>query len=176
MLHDPLAVIDVPARPQHGGLIRYKERGPTHRIIVHDSHTQPDAETVGDVIQALKWGAHDKGLLEIGYHYVIERSGKLVETREVRRIGTHTPGHNLDSVGICLIGGEGAAGPEDNFTPAQREALMHLLDWLCEQYDLAVTDIYGHTEVQKYRFRTHRCPALDMHDLRTDLYMIRGRR
>ena len=44
------------------------------------------------------------GLKAIGYHYVIGRTGQVETGRHVDEIGAHARGHNLQSVGICLVG------------------------------------------------------------------------
>ncbi len=68
----------------------------------------------------------------IGYHYVIERSGKTYQCRPINKIGAHDNGNkwhkerNTTHIGICLIG-------DKTFTTEQKEALAKLLD-----------DLYGY--------------------------------
>lgn len=158
-------------------MITYKARSETNRIIVHDSHTNPDVERGCEVSRwaaTAKDGGLKMGLLGVGYHFIIERDGTVVETRRRHLIGTHTPGHNLDSIGICLVGGRehfsGAVGV-DNFTRRQRRALLSLLSGLRAEY--GKIDVVGHTEVQKYRNKSLAdCPALDMDELRQDLALF----
>lgn len=155
--------------------IVYKARRETTRIILHDSHTTPEVEKGCEVS---RWAAMAKdgglrmGLLGVGYHFVVERDGEIVETRRRHLVGTHTPGHNMDSIGVCLVGGREAAFPGegiDNFTFKQRRALIQLLAALRGEYGKDV-QVVGHTEVQKYRNKSLAdCPALDMDELRQDL-------
>lgn len=154
-------------------LIKYRPRVSTTRIILHDSHTVPDIESIPEVP---RWRdqAWDKGLkmglLDVGYHFIIERDAKVVETRDRHLIGTHTPGHNLDSIGICLVGGRelGIEGGVNNFLKVQIDALFDLIFNL--RTELGFIKMVGHSEVQRYRNRLlPDCPAMEMDDLRQDL-------
>ena len=155
-------------------LIKYRPRAETTRIILHDSHTIPDIESIDEVT---RWRdqAWDKGLkmglLDIGYHFIIERQTPyVVETRDRTLIGTHTPGHNMDSIGICLVGGRevGVDGGVNNFLKTQIDALFDLIYGLRQEFGFI--KLVGHSEVQKYRNRMlPDCPTIEMDDLRQDL-------
>jgi hypothetical protein len=153
-------------------LVRYKQRADTTRIILHDSHTTPDIRSGEEVPRwkaLAKDGALRMGLLGIGYHFIIERDGTVALGREVDQIGTHTPGHNLDSIGICLVGGRtDRETASDNFEARQWRALFATICALKGRYgDL---DVLGHSEVQRYRNRClPDCPPVDMDDVRQEL-------
>lgn len=151
-------------------MIEYKVRTHTRKIIVHDSHTKPDIERV---INWLRWNGRRQGLLDIGYHFVIDRDGNVTEARPMALIGTHCAGHDLDSIGICLIGGLSAGGEvEDNFTEDQRRSLFDLVRSLKGFYRGIA--LCGHDELTQGRHqrgkRKHPCPACDMEDLRQDYH------
>ena len=154
-------------------LIKYKPRQDTRRIVLHDSHTPPE---IGQATEVSRWhlAAHDgalrMGLLSIGYHYIVERDGTVVKGRDRDLIGSHAPGHNLDSIGICLVGGrDHDHNGEDNFTYAQRKAVIRLCAELRKHYQRPLT-IVGHTEIQRYFQRNMPpCPMLDMDILREDI-------
>lgn len=110
------------------------------------------------------------GLLEIGYHILIEKDGRLVFPRPVSAMGSHAPGLNDTSVGVCLIGGANEEGRSvEDFSLPQIRELMATLRNLKTIYPEA--RVVGHTEVQHLRRHAHacRCPALDMQDLRNRL-------
>ena len=87
---------------------------------------------------------HNKG---IGYHYYIERDGKLHNTRNEAEIGMHALHYNAHSIGICYEGGLDEKGtPADTRTPAQRTTLLSLLCKLTSAYPAA--QIMGHSELQ----------------------------
>ncbi|MCC5780559.1 N-acetylmuramoyl-L-alanine amidase [Nitratireductor sp. B36] len=154
-------------------MIRYKDRKSTKLIILHDSHTLPEVCNIEDVprwaVLAHKQGLK-MGLLSIGYHYIIERDGTEVECRPVDQIGSHTPGLNLESVSICLVGGREEIGGigVDNFTRDQRIKALGRCHQLLQKYPGA--KVVGHSEVQRYRRRdTPPCPPIDMDLFREDL-------
>lgn len=96
-----------------------------------------------------------RGWAAIGYHYVIRRNGDVEPGRHVSEVGTHVQGHNIESVGICLVGGVNAQNqPEANFTDAQYAALAELLTDLSKQYPKAV--IRGHRDFPKVQ---KACPS-----------------
>lgn len=98
----------------------------------------------------------------MGYHYVIEPMGHVVETRNPDLIGSHTPGNNHDSIAVYLAG-----DAESGHTPVQEAALDVLLGALMRVFGrLAVV---GHAEFQRYSNRELRCPHLDMDGLRARL-------
>lgn len=59
-------------------------------------------------------------LSAIGYHYVIRPDGVLEEGRALLEKGAHCQGHNISSVGVCLVG-------TNQFTLAQWLQLDRLL-------------------------------------------------
>jgi hypothetical protein len=102
------------------------------------------------------------GLLEIGYHAVIEPDGKLVECRPLHTIGSHTPGNNHDSIAVCLAG-----DAESGHTESQLGTLSQLLVGLMQTFGRL--PVVGHTELQRYRNRELRCPHMDMEAFRAAL-------
>lgn len=156
--------------------ITYKDRASTTRIILHDSHTAPDVSQIEEVsrwhIDAQK-GAHKMGLMSIGYHFIVERDGNVVPCREQEKIGSHTPGCNMDSIGICWVGGrDGDGDAEDNMTTMQRRSLLALCSALIDTY--GPLRVIGHSELQRFRNpRLSKCPFMDMELFREDLKLYK---
>lgn len=132
-----------------------------NRIILHMSLTPPSADIGAEEI---RWWHIDPNKVggpyrDIGYHYVIRRSG-LVETgRELHVSGAHVGGHNNDSIGICIVGGlkQNPAHPNDwdcNYTSAQWRALDRLCRDLLLQFPGA--QISGHRD-----WDNRGCPGFD---------------
>ncbi len=95
-----------------------------------------------------RWHTEERGWSDIGYHFVIDRSGDVCAGRPVNIAGAHAKDHNRNSVGICLVGGFGSDasdGFDENFTGKQRKALCKLLDSLTNDHSGA--KIRGHNEV-----------------------------
>ena len=112
-------------------------------LVVHCSATpEGRAHTAKDIDT---WH-RQRGFNEIGYNYVILLDGTVELGRDVDKIPAHVEGHNIDSIGICYIGGidKNTLEPKDTRTPAQKEALVKLLKELKELYPNAV--IQGHRD------------------------------
>jgi len=131
------------------------------RIIVHSSATRAGLDIGRDEIH--QW--HQKrGFVAVGYHFVIRRDGSIEKGRDIACVGAHAKGHNLDSIGICMVGGLSEnRGPEDNFTDAQFKSLVTLIDWLQEfilQVPVGQDDVVlGHRQVGATL-----CPSFDVPD------------
>lgn len=122
-------------------------------IIVHCSAT-PEAKpfTVADID---RWH-RQRGFASIGYHYVVYLDGSIHTGRPLSQVGAHCQGHNVNSIGVCYIGGMTADSkhPKDTRTPEQKLALIELLKHLKQQFPKAV--IHGHRD-----FAAKACPSFD---------------
>lgn len=146
-------------------VVTYRPRPSTTRIILMDSHTDL---SVRSVTALLRVQGRAMGLLDIGYHFLIDLDGLVQETRPRWAMGSHTPGYNDDSVGVCLIGGRDPEGePEDNFTEVQLLALKDLVAEL--RAGFGWLPVVGKTELPRYKRREVANPALDINWLRREV-------
>jgi len=128
------------------------------KLIVHHDGASRSGESF-DIINA-----HHKGLgyhasrlgFHVGYHYLIERTGKLRQAREHDEIGAHTIGQNDKSLGICLAGNFDTELP----TPSQVATLGALLGSLTSLHKIPATEIYPHRA-----FGQKSCYGKRLHDL-----------
>lgn len=112
-------------------------------LVVHASATKASAKVDASVIR--RWH-RERGFLDIGYHCVILRDGRVEAGRKLDVPGAHVTGHNKHSLGICLVGGLDANGkPEDNYTLDQKAALAQLLLGLLPQFPNA--QVLGHRDL-----------------------------
>ena len=86
----------------------------------------------------------------IGYHKVINRSGRIENGRPEYWIGAHVKGNNETSLGVCLIG-------KDKFTKKQFISLKKVLDKWQSLYPKA--NIVGHRDIGN-TMKT--CPNFDV--------------
>ncbi len=63
----------------------------------------------------------ERGWATVGYHFVVSPSGRVFRGRPVDRLGAHVLGHNVGTVGICLMGNFELERP----TPAALESLTY---------------------------------------------------
>ncbi len=84
---------------------------------------------------------------DIGYHFVIDRQGRVWEGRELRWQGAHAGSRsaNRHNVGVALVGDFDRYRP----TPAQKKSLTSLVRWLCSAHGVAPGQIRGHGQVLK---------------------------
>ncbi len=81
---------------------------------------------------------HEPNLIHIGYHYVIYTTGAVRCGRPLYESGAHVRGHNINSIGTCLIG-------TDKFTSMQWQTLALHVDCLRRQFrDI---EIVGHRDL-----------------------------
>lgn len=101
------------------------------------------------------WGNYKdvvcKGWNDIGYHAVIEASGRSMSGRVVMDPGAHCKDHNHDSIGVCLTG-------DSSFTDAQFRTLVQVVYAYCKHYGLdPLKDVYPHSHFNKGKT----CPNFD---------------
>lgn len=114
-----------------------------NKIVIHCADTFADMDIGAKEID--QWH-RQRGWSQIGYHYVIRRSGEIEKGRPESTPGAHVAGHNTGSIGICLVGGK-ARGRENpcNFTRQQWSALENLVRILTLEYPQA--EVLGHTDL-----------------------------
>ncbi|MDR0361658.1 MAG: peptidoglycan recognition protein family protein [Planctomycetota bacterium] len=90
------------------------------------------------------------GAGDIGYHFVIDRSGMIWQGRDWKYQGAHTSGANSHNIGVMLLGNFEFQQP----TQAQLASLKRLTLSLMRKYGLSCKDIYGHAD-----FCNTQCPG-----------------
>ncbi len=96
-----------------------------------------------------------RGYGDIGYHFLIDPSGRVWQGRDLRFQGAHASGdNNLGNVGICLLGNfmPGRAGqpPSDEQLAAMDRLVRHLM----QRFQLQADDLYCHSH-----FKNTECPG-----------------
>ncbi|TNG92271.1 N-acetylmuramoyl-L-alanine amidase [Pasteurellaceae bacterium USgator11] len=136
---------------------------PTNKIVIHCSATQngkslrTKSQTAAQRIddwhakRGFKRAAKSASLFNphlqhVGYHFVIDTDGTVETGRQVGETGAHVKGHNLHSVGICLVGGITIDGKNfGRYTTKQWQSLHLLLRQLEAKYPNA--NIFGHRDL-----------------------------
>ena len=132
----------------------------TDFIVVHSSQTTPEQNLTAEDIPAMH---RKEGLLNIGFHKIITREGKVEDGRHIDIAGIHVDAKgdvsNANSIGICLIGGLSIKGePDCNFTLAQFTSLNELLVELQSEYGNVL--VIGHRDVADTS-----CPNFEISEL-----------
>jgi N-acetylmuramoyl-L-alanine amidase len=136
---------------------------PINKIIVHCSDTDG-----GDAAAIKRFHTapppQGRGWSDIGYHFVIDYDGTVEPGRPEAEEGAHCQGHNIDSIGICLIGVN--KSDVGMFKPAQYSALRKLVQSLLSKYGLTADKVFGHYEFDTAIAQGKTCPNLDADWLR----------
>lgn len=108
-------------------------------LVVHHSAIPPDK---GPEVIA-RYHVEKQGWPGIGYHFFIDREGRIYQTNPLEAISYHARAYNSSSVGICLAGDFTSAIPP----ASQIQALGHLCAYLLEKMNLGKEAIVGHQEL-----------------------------
>lgn len=158
----PLAIV---ARAQWGARAARTNdmtplKGQWSRVTVHHSAettTDPDGGTIEQSMQTARSiqkfhmddTAHEWG--DIGYHFLIDSAGRILEGRALQWQGAHAGGkQNVQNIGVCLLGDLIRRPP----SPAAMESLKLTLDHLRTTYRVPKSRVYPHSELN-----TTRCPG-----------------
>lgn len=130
-------------------------------IILHQTTTRPEwmaNKSVEEKVAEIDRWHKARGWRGFGYHYLVDRDGKVGEGRPVTQIGAHVRGRNRGSIGICLAGGFGATKDdpfERHFTPEQDEAVRELIDELKGRAN--IRKVSGHSQ-----YANKACPGFNV--------------
>ena len=109
------AAVAPPTQPRSvwGATAPQKNR-PRHapdRITFHQT-SSPDGMSGPDAVrQVQNWHKDAYGLVDIAYHYIIDRDGTVYTGTPANRQGAHQMGQNEGNLGVAFIGSFGASPP-----------------------------------------------------------------
>jgi len=107
-----------------------------------------------------------RGWADIGYHFLIDRAGRVVEGRPIRFQGAHAGNRetNRGNIGICVLGNfvpqpeRGSAYTHAQHpTDAQWKSLERLVGALRKRYGIPRSQIFAHKD-----FRDTSCPGPEL--------------
>lgn len=120
----------------------------THIIIHHSATDQGDVEVFRDYhVNTLGWR-------DVGYHYVIPKSGEIQKGRKEEDTGAHCKQEHMNykSIGICVV------GDFDNYFPDVRQfkSLVELAKEIMVRYNIPVENVKMHRDYADYKS----CPGM----------------
>ena len=95
---------------------------------------------------------------DLGYHFVIDPSGRIWEGRELRWQGAHAGNTeaNRHNLGVALIGNFDTTEP----SAAQRSSLTALVRWAVNEYRVPEHGLYTHQAIKQiYKLPGTACPG-----------------
>ncbi len=139
---------------QPAALIRSRldPMGKIYRITVHHSAIllrSPSERSAADQIRSIQ-NTHMKkeGCGDIGYHFLIDPSGRIWQGRELRYQGAHARGdNNRGNIGICVLGNFMRGRDGQRPTAAELNALESLIGNLAQKHRIAAEQIFSHSDL-----------------------------
>lgn len=134
-------------------------RGGYNRITIHHTAEVPGARFDGSLGDSLEIARKvqrthmaNSGWGDIGYHFLIDSEGRVIEARDLRYQGAHAGNStaNKSNIGVCLIGHFSSGKP----SPMAMAALERTLVELRREHSIRRSEIYGHQ-----RFKSTECPG-----------------
>lgn len=93
-------------------------------IVIHCTAT-PQTTTISSILNHWK---NNLGWSRVGYHFIIEANGNVVQLSDIRNVTNGVAGFNRNSIHISYIGGIDSKGkPLDNRTDAQKKSLLQTI-------------------------------------------------
>ena len=120
-----------------------------YRVTVHHSGTDESSrQSMQSAAQSIKsiqrFHQKENGWADIGYHYIVDRSGRIWQGREIHYQGAHARGNaNIGNIGVVLLGNF----MSQRITQAQQRSLERFLNYLCYQHGLRRSRVYTHAEI-----------------------------
>ncbi len=123
-------------------------------ITVHHDGMDPffdtDQRVTAARIEAIRRAHRRRGWGDIGYHYVVDRAGRVWEGRSLRYQGAHVKNHNYANIGIVVLGHFDRQQPSQ----AQLASVRQLVGSLMDRFHVPTSRVYTHQELAPTR-----CPG-----------------
>ncbi|MEM7681644.1 MAG: N-acetylmuramoyl-L-alanine amidase [Planctomycetota bacterium] len=118
------------------------------KITLHHEGAKPvtfrDFDTTAEHIERLrKSHVGSRGWSDIGYHFIVDRSGRVWEGRSLAYQGAHVRENNPHNVGVMLLGNFERQAP----TRAQLRSAYNTIQALKGRYGVPSSRVYTHREL-----------------------------
>ena len=119
---------------------------PVRYITVHhdgmDSYYGDSRASAVERLEVIRRSHRNKGWGDIGYHFVIDRGGRVWEARHRYFQGAHVKDHNEGNIGVMAMGNFDQQMP----TNAQLDGLGRHVKMLMQMYNIPIRNIRTHQE------------------------------
>jgi hypothetical protein len=93
-------------------------------------------------IETIRCGHRGKGWADIGYHFIVDRGGRVWEGRDMRYQGAHVKNRNEGNIGVMCLGNFELQSPSEK----QLETLENLLACLRAEHRISRSCVRTHRE------------------------------
>jgi hypothetical protein len=127
---------------------RINPMGDVDKITVHHEGWNPvvftDEETTAERLELIRRSHIQRlGAGDIGYHFVVDRAGRVWEAREAKYQGAHVRGNNEHNIGVMCLGNFDIQSP----SPEQLRSLVSVLKSLQSYYNVPLSKVKTHQEI-----------------------------
>lgn len=123
-----------------------------------DSIVEHHAEASCCTIQDIHQWHLDNGWAGCGYHFFVRKDGSIYRGRPEDAVGSHCPGMNEHSIGICAEGNY----MTETMPTAQKQSLIELGIYIKNKY--SIKNVYGHKECYSTSCPGNNYPLQDVKD------------
>ncbi len=117
------------------------------RITVHHAgngvYCETDEKTIINTLAGIQNAHVKRHYGDIGYHFVIDYTGRLWEGRSLDWEGTHVSGENDRNIGVMLLGNFEKQWPSSE----QLNSLSSTVSLLKDHYNISSQYVYGHRDL-----------------------------
>jgi hypothetical protein len=141
-----------------------KKMGRIDKITIHHSGSgcfwaQDASQAAGYIHDIQRFHQKQRGWADIGYHYIVDRSGHVWQGRPLTYQGAHAGGvANRGNIGIAVLGNY----CHQRLTSAQRRTLLLLLAKLSSYFSIPPSRIYTHREIGRTTGHSTDCPGPEL--------------
>lgn len=119
---------------------------PVRHITIHHDGMDPffanDQRTTAFRLERIRSAHRNKGWGDIGYHFAIDREGRVWQGRSLGWQGAHVKDHNEGNIGVVTLGNFDQQAP----TSGQLASLNKLVSWLMHHYRVPMSNVRTHQE------------------------------
>ena len=118
-----------------------------NRMTVHHAGGAPNYHEREDDIamdlESIRIHHRDRRFGDIGYHFVVDRAGRVWEARSLYFTGAHVLSQNSGNIGVMLLGNFEDQKP----TSAQVLALRRFTDLIVDRFSIPRNRVFGHRDL-----------------------------
>ncbi len=133
--------------------------------------TSTFAETVAELQFIQDFHQNGRGWQDIGYHFLLDDAGRILQGVPEQFRGTHAGGNNTGNIGVCMLGNYQEPGVLP--TTAQLDSVTALYAWLAFQYRVNIDSLFSHRD-----YNSTACPGDNVYirlaDIRTGVRRTLG--
>lgn len=129
---------------------------PVRYITVHHTamyFTDSSESGTAAMMERVRLGHRDRNFGDIGYHFAVDRAGRVWQGRELAWQGAHVAHKNEGNIGVVSLGNFDEQSP----TGAQTESLRRFVVQLMHMYNVSLSSVKTHQE-----WAPTRCPGTNL--------------